>query len=475
MTTVERDIRSSEANAPPMRLRRCAPPVAAWAGAACATLTFLAYLPGSGRSLDFDSAQTVGMFVKPGPPWAAFRLQAVFNNHPAFSFLEQLVRVVTGRTDAATMRVLPILFGALAVGVLTWFATRRHGLAAGLAAGGLLACNPTFLSLSRAVRGYSLLVLCAVVATILVAEDRPGRSRWSDLAYVAVAGVGLATHLYMFPVIAAHVGAVAARRRMDERWRMRFAGAIAVGALAYAGMAATMIGAAGAHARVLKTGLPWDVAIMATGGGMASVLVAPLVATGAVLVLRRSRATRGAAVALLAAVGVLWLGLQSSALTDRFFVWMVPGAAYLAAVAVGRIPVTAVLGAASATLAVYVPAVTLTGDPTSYRQAAVVITEANSTGARSCVVNVGVSPMLAYLESPGDFAVVTEPGQLDRCDVVVVAAWWPTMAEWYARDRVVIGEAERRYAHRLVLRHGDPILVLSNHPISEGAPATRPA
>ncbi|MDQ3642368.1 MAG: glycosyltransferase family 39 protein, partial [Actinomycetota bacterium] len=182
----------------PARSRRLPPGV--WAGAGLAMVTFLGYLPGSGRSLDFDSAQTVGMFVKTGPPWSAFRLQAAFNNHPLFSFLEQLVRVVTGRTDAAAMRVLPVLCGALAVGVLTWFAARRHGLLAGLAAGALLATNPTFLSLSRAARGYSLLVLCAIVATILVADDRPDRSRWSDLAYVAVAGMGLATHLYMFPV-----------------------------------------------------------------------------------------------------------------------------------------------------------------------------------------------------------------------------------------------------------------------------------
>src|SRR4051794_6609594 len=129
------------------RERRDRRPV--WAGAGLGLLTFLGYLPGLGRSLDFDSAQTLGMFIKPGPPWDAFRLQAAFNNHPMFSFFEQLVRVTTARTDPATMRVLPILFGALAVAVLTWFPARRHGLVAGVVAGGLLAANPTFASLSR--------------------------------------------------------------------------------------------------------------------------------------------------------------------------------------------------------------------------------------------------------------------------------------------------------------------------------------
>lgn len=435
------------------------------AGAALGLVTLLAYLPGLGRSLDFDSAQTVGMFVKPGPPWDVFRHQAVFNNHPAFSFLEQFVRVVTGRSDAATMRLLPILFGAAAAAVLTWFAARRHGLPAGLVAGALLAANPTFATLSRAVRGYSLLVLCAVVATVLVAEDRPDSPRWQELAYVGVAGVGLATHLYMLPVVAAHAGAVAARRRLPA-WRARFLGVGVVAGLAYAGMASAMVNGAEAHARVFRAGLPWRVAVTATGGGWASVLVAPLVVAGAALVLSRSRAARGAAVALAAVLFLLWAGLQSSALTERFFVWLVPGAAYLAAVAVGRLRWPAVAaGAASAALALSVALAGATHDPTGYRQAATLVRSANAAGLRSCVVDVGVPPMLAYLDSPRDFAAVTDPTQLDGCDVVVVAAWWPSTADWFSRDRAVIAAAQARYPYRRVLRSGDPVLVLATRPV----------
>lgn len=459
------DVAGTGAARPPSPARPRRSPAGAWAGAGLAVATFLAYLPGSGRSLDFDSAQTVGMFIRQGPPWSAFLSQAAFNNHPLFSFLEQLVRLVTGRTDAATMRVLPILFGALAVGVLTWFVARRHGLLAGLVAGSLLATNPTFLSLSRAVRGYSLLVLCAIVATVLVAEDRPGRSRWNDLAYVAVAGMGLATHLYMLPVIAAHLGAVIARRRLDARWRFRFGGTALVAVLAYAGMAASMLDTMGGYARVLKTDLPWDVAVMATGGGWASFAAAPLVLAGAVVLLRRSRAARGAALGLGAVLLVQWAGLQSSALTARYFVWLVPGAAYLAAVAVGRLRPAAVLAVTSGALAVSVAAPGFTSDPTAYRQAAAVIARANATGARSCVVNIGVPPMLAYLDSPADFAAVTEPAQLDRCDVVLVTAWWRSQSDWYARDRLVIAEAERRFTHRIVLGQADRTLVLSNRAI----------
>ncbi|MGI8807319.1 MAG: glycosyltransferase family 39 protein [Acidimicrobiales bacterium] len=463
------DIEPSERRATTARPTPASVPL--WTGAALGVLTFLAYLPGRGRSLDFDSAQTVGMFVRPGPPWAAFQLQAAFNNHPFFSFLEQLVRVVTGRTDAATMRLLPILFGAVAVGVLTWFATRRHGLAAGLVAGGLLACNPTFVTLSRGVRGYSLLVLCAIVATVLVAEDRPDRSRWADLAYVAFAGIGLATHLYMFPVVVAHVGAVIARGRLDARWRLRFAFVGALAALAYVGMAATLVDSMGAYSRVLKTGLPGQVFVMATGGGWASLAVGPLVVVGAILLLRRSRASRGAAAALIGVLLLQWAGLQTSALTARFYVWLVPAAAYLAAVAVARFRAVAVLGGIAVALALAVVVPGFTDSPTAYPEAAALIRQANATGARSCVIDIGVAPMLAYLDSPGDFATITDPTGFDRCDVVVVAAWWAEPADWYARDRLLLAQAEQRFDHRLVLPYGDPILVLSNRVLPEaGAP-----
>ena len=445
---------------PPDRGRRA--PVAA--GAVLGAATFVAYLPGLGRSLDFDSAQTVGMFVEPGPPWAAFTRQAVFNNHPMFSFLEQLVRVATGGAGAATMRVLPILCGALTVAVLTWFASRRLGLLAGVVAGTVVACNPTFSTLSRAVRGYSLLTLCAVVATVLVASDDGRESRRRDLAYVLVAGAGLATHLYMLPVLAAHAGAVLARRQLDRRWRLRFLGALLVAALAYVGMAGPMVDGMRSHGKVFQPRLPWRVAEMATGGGWATVLLLPLVAAGAVLVLRR-RPARGAAVALLAVLGVLWAVLQSSALTERFFVWLVPGAAYLAAVAVARIPFAAlaVVPWAAAAVAPLLPV--YADDGTAYRVAAQVIRTANAAGARSCVVAVGVPPMLAYLDSPRDFAAVHDPSQLGRCDVVVVAAWWQTQEPWFAADNRVIAAAERTFPHRTVLRHGDPALVLSKRPL----------
>jgi len=445
------------------------------AGVAAGAVTFAAYLPGLGRSLDFDSAETIGLFVRPGPPWAAFQRQAVFNNHPMFSFLEQLVRVATGRTDAATMRLLPILFGAVGVAVLTWFAARRYGVLAGLVGGSVLACNPTFVTLSRATRGYSLLTLCAVVSTVLVVEDREGRSRRWDVAYVVVAGAGLATHLYMVPVLVAHVAVVLARRGLDVRWRARVLGVVVLGGLAYAGMAPAMVDAGAAHARVFKAGFPWSVALMATGGGWASLAVAPVAIAGATRVLRR-RTVRVAALATIAVLALLWAGLQSSALSERFLVWLVPAVGWLVAAAIGgdgarstnagrRATAWSLLATAGATMAAVSVLPGYTSDPTGYRRAAALIRQVDGRGERACVVGVGVPPMAGYLDTPRQFAIVTDPAELDACDVVVVAAWWHSSKPWLAADEQVMAAAENTFPYRRVIPAADPTLVLSTRPL----------
>jgi hypothetical protein len=192
---------------------------------------------------------------------------------------------------------------------------------------------------------------------------------------------------------------------------------------------------------------------------------------GGLAVLRGSRGPRGAAVALVLVLVGLWAVMQSSALDERFFVWLVPAVAYLAAVAVGRVRVGYVLVAASTALALTASLPGYTRDLTGYRQAAGVLRQVGAAGERGCVVGVGVPPMLGYLDTPRDFAVITDPSELDGCDVVVVAAWWPTKAAWFAADRRVIDAAERHFPHRLVLEATDPALVLSARPLPERTPA----
>ena len=134
-----------------------------------AVLTFVAtasfYGLGSGRAYDYDSSESVGSFIATGSLLDPFRRQLQFNNHPLFSFIEHVVYAFGGHSESA-LRSLPIIFGAVTVGIVCYWAANMWGLSAGVTAAALLAANPTFAELSRSVRGYSLLTLCAVSSTL---------------------------------------------------------------------------------------------------------------------------------------------------------------------------------------------------------------------------------------------------------------------------------------------------------------------
>ena len=149
-------------------------------GIAVGSLTAGVYLIGSGRAFDYDSAATVETFIRTGSLTDPFRRQVAFNNHPFFSFLEHVIYTLTGSASEWAMRPLPILFAAATVGLLVGTLAARRSLWIGLAAGVLLALNPLFIAETRAVRGYSLLCLCAVASSLLLdrlERTRPGQAR----------------------------------------------------------------------------------------------------------------------------------------------------------------------------------------------------------------------------------------------------------------------------------------------------------
>ena len=442
------------------------------AGVGLGIVTFVSYLPGLHRSLDFDSAETVGLFIREGPPWAVFKRQAVFNNHPFFSFLEQLVRVVTGRSDAAAMRILPIACGAAAVGLVAWYAARRFSLVAGVIAAAFVAANPMMNELSREVRGYSLVALCALVSTLVVIEElipRPGErsafGRWSGVWYVASLSIGLATHLYMGVVAITHVGMVLAAGRLDESWRKRFLGAAVLSLSAYAAMAGTMRDAGRAMLPLLQPRFPIDVAEAVLGGGYAALIVLPVIAVG-LSIAARNRVVLGGAIAFAATFTLVWLAYRSPALTTRYFVFLVPLAGLALAVAIARAAALLVVTVSSAALAALSLVNAYTAEPTAYRQAAQVIHDVKQSGGRACVSPIGVPQMKAYAEESRDFIGISHPEDLDECDVVLVVAWWQTDASWYQDDREVLAEAPREFDTSTVLPAGDRALVFSRGPLS---------
>jgi hypothetical protein len=383
-------------------------------------LVVLAYLPGSGRALDFDSSQTVGSYVRTPSLADAVRSQRLFNNHPAFSLIEHLVYTATGSAEEWVLRLAPVLFAGCAVAVLVGSLRRHLGTIPAVCAGIFMATNPTVIELSRAVRGYSLLLLCGVVSSVALADllrrDGQGASRRSSTVYVASLALGIATHLYMAPILLGHMVLVAVRRALDGDWWGRWLIGVAAGASIYAAMAPDLLDTLRTGERVFKPEFPQRLGEMMLGSGAAAAVLGVLVVCGLVL-LRQRRDLLAAGLVVLAAVAATWLGTASVHLEARFHVWFVPVAAALAAVAIRRVPTLAVLVVVGALVNVWSVRGGYLDDPNAQPELAALLDHVAGAGDRGCVSNYSVLPILGYTRH---FEVVLEPSDITRCDVLAV-------------------------------------------------------
>jgi Dolichyl-phosphate-mannose-protein mannosyltransferase len=413
-------------------------------------LTFALYMVGAGRNYDYDSSQTVGTFIATPSLLDPFRRQTVFNNHPLFSFLEHVVYSAGGHS-AAALRVLPVVFAAATVGLVTGWAARRWGMLAGLCAGALLAVNPLFAFYSRAVRGYSLVTLSAVASTILLVRLLRSEGRWIGVAYVFVAAAGVATHLYALLPLGAQAAAVAARGAFNRLWAIRFAAALVLGGLAYVDIGARMVRSAEREAHRFRPHFPLTLARTVLGSTSATaVLIGVLVALGLVTLLRREIV---AAASLLAAVtALLWLWLEPVDLYARFFVWLVAGVALLAGAAVARVPLAASVVVAAVVVLVLADVRHWTQNPLPDRQAAQLVAEVREQGRQPCVLPLVRGSLVAYTRAPRE---VTAARNLARCDLVVGVLGDPRSLRQAAR---------REFRYDWLLGAKTPFLVYSRVP-----------
>ncbi len=371
----------------------------------CGTVALAWYLMGSGRSYVYDESVTIGFFVDAG--WLEpFTSQRVANNHPLFSFLSQLVWRAGGTTET-WMRLLPAAFAAASVTTIAWWGTKRYGVRSGLIAALVLGANPLFVHYARLARGYSLLLLCALASSILLqrlVEDSGEAGRRSrELAYVTFAAAGLATHLYMLLVLAAHLGLVLARSQWSLRWVIRWVAVGALAALAYVGSLPER------RPGEFRPRFPLETTFEVLGGTVISAIV-----FGAILA-AAARAHRADLLSALLPAGlfvVIWTVLTPFDLYPRFFVIAVPAVAFAAAWAVGRAPAAAlpVLVAAAVSLPVGTPA------DSGIRSTASVLTDVVSDGGVACAV--GSEALTAYLRDIPEFTP-----ELD-CDVIAAVGSW---------------------------------------------------
>lgn len=437
-------------------------------GAAAAGLTAGLYAIAIGRELTYDGAITYANFIVTPHLSDSWTRQVGYNNHLLFSVLEHLVYTLTGNGSEALLRVLPIAAGAASVGLLTFAAGRRLGPLAGFAAGAFLAASPLFATLSRDLRGYSLLCLCAVASSLLLPAllDPGGRRRGARVAYGGIVAAGFATHLYMLLALLGQgawvlasaiegrhaVGDAAGGGRNAGRATAgghpadsTAAGSHQAGSAARAGgntsrvpvakvfggwLAAALVGAAvgmlpyvpmlpglerGGRLGELQPTFPVDLVGNLLGGDPLALLA--LLPLTAVALAQGVRDRRVAAVAGLYAALVLglWLVARPHDLYPRFFVVLLPGLGWLLAAAVRRTPALGLVLGAGIILGVLTHLSFYTADELALRAVSSSLRGDAAAGLRTCVLANDDLMLRGFL---GGFTTVRTPADLDRCDSV---------------------------------------------------------
>jgi hypothetical protein len=418
-------------------------------------LTCLAYSLGAAQSLDYDSSITVGYFVATPSLLDPFRREHGFNNHPLFSFADHLVYSLGGRGEVP-LRALPIIFGAATVAILAWWCARRWGVLAGAAAAIVTASNPLFASLSREVRGYSLLSLCALLSTLLFLRlSTRDRTRSGGIAYVVALAVGIGAHLYGLFLIPLQAAVVISRRELTRTWLIRWASAAVLGGLAYIGIVRQLWAERGlGKGSGVIPGFPLDLAKSLLGTHAIAVIATLLLIAGAVAACWPPKRAVVSALGVLAGLIVgTWLVVQPFYLFPRFFVWLVPAIAFLAARAVARWPLAIVLALACLVSTALYEGGTWTEDPLPTRSAAHILSAAATQGLQPCVLGVYGESLAAY--SPPRFRDVFSASQLAGCDVTLQLKGWGV---FFPQVRVLL-------PYRTVLRGQSSFYIYSRRPL----------
>jgi hypothetical protein len=394
----------------------------AWSWALGGLMTFattVVYMIGSSRAIsDVDSSVTVYAFVKTpsllDPLHRTIKVTGMrVNNQPLFSLLEHAVWSLGFHTEAA-LRVVPIVFAALAVGLLVAECSRLFGLLSGACAGLVLAANPMFAFYAREMRGYSVMTFAAVAATILLARlltsEQP--RRWQEVAYVAALAAGIATHLWFVLVFVVHLAIVLARRQFSWRWIVRLGLGGVIGSSVYALMIGDMLGKQ--QGATFHQNFPIKSARLLLGHQqLAIVIIGLAVIYGFVLSIRRRDIV--AAVATVAVIiGVVWVFIHPP-LVPRYFIWFIPAFGLAVAVAVSRRPWIAALILVAFVAMVADQNSTWTVASPETAQAAGLVNAARAEHLRVCSYKGGNWAVVAYIPKPKPVQVVG----LDNCDVLV--------------------------------------------------------
>ena len=402
-------------------------------GVALGAATAAAYLIGSGRVFGYDSAVTFANFIATPSLLDAFAVstqqptiplaQIAGNDHVLVSLISHVIYSLTGTRSEVVYRLLPALAAGGTVGIAASVLASRFGLAAGVSAGLYVATNPMFVENSRDLRGYSLATLCALGATVLFFKS-PLRSQKVLVLYGVLLGLAIAAHVFAGLALVAHVLWILVRRWWNDLYRLLpawiLAGLIAAAANGY--ILWIDVTQHGFLPKQFDPTFPRDLLFYLLGAPSLLALGLWLSVAGLGLWAVRKEPYFWTAFALVvAACVVLWLVVQPYYLYPRFFVFLVPGCAYVLAAAVKRWKVLAPVVVLGAAAAAFSELPNYAADPLALRQAAEVVDGADAAGQRICVIHSDEQVLGAYKAS--GFTVVTSASQLSGCDVVLIVSW----------------------------------------------------
>jgi hypothetical protein len=412
-------------------------------GIACALATFGWLMLGANRAYDLDDSLTVGIFVATPDVTDAFTQAYVLNNHVFFSFLDHLVYTATGSQAEITMRLLPIVFAAAAVGLLAGLLTRRLGWVAGASAAAVLATNPMYADVGSQVRGYSLVVLLTIATSALLLDAiRHDRATTGGrVLYAVLAAIGAATHLYMLVVIGVHVITATVNRKVQRAWIPAWLASL-LGLAVYSWVWRDMRETADSLGRRFRGGFPLDLGVAVLGGSVLAALLTLAIVLPVLWRARHSRLVQLAGLGVLLAVAGVWL-VGPFDLYPRFFLWLAPLPAVGVAFAVGRrtLLVGAVVALVALQLVVAWPRVTQ--DPYASRTVRDVFARVRAAGQIPCTIDdYATLRLTGYTD---EFAIASDRRGLDACAVAVLLA--PAQVERSRQARA----ANAAFAHEIVL------------------------
>jgi hypothetical protein len=416
-----------------------------------------AYMIGSRRSFGYDAAATFANFVATPSIWDAFAVNPALpsipiksiasNDHVLLSLISHAVYSLTGIRAEWVYRLLPALAGGGTVGLTAYALAKRFGWLAGISAAAYVATIPLFVDNARDLRGYTLAALGGVVGTVLIAGKL---TRWRLVAYGVVMGLAIAAQLFAGVVLLIHIAWVVATRRAWRPLAPAWGGALLIDAAANANIYYMELVQHGFPPSLFNPTFPRDLALFLLGAP--ALLPIGLWLTPFALglwVLRHEVALWAALAVVVVVVGALWLGLQPAYLFPRFFIFLLPGIAFVLAAAVARWKVLGPVVLAGAVAAAVSQVPGYTQDPLALPEAARVVDQASAAGRRVCVIRADEQVLAAYTTR---FTVVTSADQLGQCDLVVVVSW--------NVDLTLRDEAAREFPRRTLLPAYYPAVVL---------------